>query len=258
MTVAGIDIGSLSTEAVILDKKKILAVIIIPTGSNSKKAAEKALNMALEKSGLSPDELDYIVATGYGRVSAHFAHKKVTEISCHGKGAFSLDPAVRTVIDIGGQDSKVIRLNSRGKVVDFVMNEKCAAGTGRFLEVMAQALETDLEEMSRPAPSSTKTAHISSKCTVFAESEVVSFIAEGYPREEIIKGIIYSVVEQTISMVRRVGVEEVIMMTGGVAKNNAVRKALEETLGIRVTVPEEPQAVGALGAALLVEEELEK
>lgn len=258
MPVAGIDIGSLSTEAVILEKGEMSAVVIIPTGSNSKVAAEKAMKMALEKSGISVDDLDYIVATGYGRVSAPFAHKKVTEISCHGKGAFFLNYGVRTVIDIGGQDSKVIRLNPQGKVVDFVMNDKCAAGTGRFLEVMAQALETDLAEISRPASPAIKTAHISSMCTVFAESEVVSLIAEGHPREEIVKGIIYSVVERTVSMVRRVGVEGVLMMTGGVAKNTALRKALGESLVVKVTVPDEPQAVGALGAALIAAEDAEE
>ena len=170
----------------------------------------------------------------------------------------ALHPGVRTVIDIGGQDSKVIRLSPQGKVIDFVMNEKCAAGTGRFLEVMAHALETDLEEMSRPSAPSVKTANISSMCTVFAESEVVSLVAEGHPREEIIKGIIYSVVERTISLARRVGVEEELMMTGGVAKNIALREALEKSLGIKITVPDEPQAVGALGAALLAAEEAVK
>ncbi|HHT46263.1 MAG TPA: 2-hydroxyglutaryl-CoA dehydratase [Firmicutes bacterium] len=258
MPVAGIDIGSLSTEVVILKKEEMLAQVIIPTGANSKLAAEKAMKEALEKSGLSFNELGYIVATGYGRVSVPFANKKVTEISCHGKGAFFLHPGVRTVIDIGGQDSKVIRLSPQGKVIDFVMNEKCAAGTGRFLEVMAHALETDLEEMSRPSAPSVKTANISSMCTVFAESEVVSLVAEGHPREEIIKGIIYSVVERTISLARRVGVEEELMMTGGVAKNIALREALEKSLGIKITVPDEPQAVGALGAALLAAEEAVK
>ena len=258
MPVAGIDIGSLSTEVVILKKEEMLAQVIIPTGANSKLAAEKAMKEALEKSGLSFNELGYIVATGYGRVSVPFANKKVTEISCHGKGAFFLHPGVRTVIDIGGQDSKVIRLSPQGKVIDFVMNEKCAAGTGRFLEVMAHALETDLEEMSRPSAPSVKTANISSMCTVFAESEVVSLVAEGHPREEIIKGIIYSVVERTISLARRVGVEEELMMTGGVAKNIALREALEKSLGIKITVPDEPQAAGALGAALLAAEEAVK
>jgi len=258
LLVAGIDIGSLSTEVVILERGKILAEIILPTGASSKAAAEKAMQKALEESRLSLDDLQYTIATGYGRVSAPFAREKVTEITCHGRGAFYLDASVRTVIDIGGQDSKVIRLNSRGKVVDFVMNEKCAAGTGRFLEVMAHALEIDLPEMSRLAPLAKKGVTISSMCTVFAESEVVSLIAEGYPREEIVKGIIASIVERTVSMANRVGVEEALMMTGGVAKNTALVKALQERLGIKVTVPPEPQIVGALGAALLAEEGLGK
>jgi predicted CoA-substrate-specific enzyme activase len=256
MPVAGIDIGSLSTEVVILDEGKILSEIIIPTGANSKTAAEKAMRMGLEKSGLSQDKLQHIIATGYGRVSAPFAHDKVTEITCHGRGAFYLDPGVRSVIDIGGQDSKVIRLNSHGKVIDFVMNEKCAAGTGRFLEVMAHALEIDLSEMSQLAQQAKRAVTISSMCTVFAESEVVSLIAEGRPLEEIVKGIIASIVERTVAMAHRVGLEENVMMTGGVAKNAAVVKELQESLGMKITVPREPQIVGALGAALLAEEAL--
>ncbi|MGI5876670.1 MAG: acyl-CoA dehydratase activase [Dethiobacteria bacterium] len=256
MLVAGVDIGSLTTEVVIFERDKILAEVIIPTGFNSKIAAEKALAMALKETGFTQEDLKNIVATGYGRISADFAHKQVTEITCHGRGAFYLDRDIRTVIDIGGQDSKVIRLSPKGKVVDFVMNEKCAAGTGRFLEVMAQALGVDLPEMSRLAAVTKKTVPVSSMCTVFAESEVVSLIASGHPREEIIKGIIASIVERTVSMVHRVGIEGKVMMTGGVAKNNAVVKALQESLKTKIIVPEEPQLTGALGAALLASEEI--
>lgn len=256
MPVAGIDIGSLSTEVVLLDNGKILASIIIPTGSNSRAAAEKAMEMALTRCNLSMGEIDFLVATGYGRVSVPFNSKKVTEITCHGKGAFYLYPQARTVIDIGGQDSKVIRLNEKGKVVDFVMNEKCAAGTGRFLEVMAQALEVDLQEMSRLAFLAKRKISISSMCTVFAESEVISLIAEGCPREDIIKGIIDSVVDRTLSMAHRVGIEEKVVMTGGVAKNKALVWQLQDSLGVKIIVPEEPQIVGALGAALVAEEEI--
>ena len=256
MPVAGVDIGSLTTEAVLLEKKKILAGIIIPTGANSKAAAEKAIQMALKDSGVDREQLQYIIATGYGRVSVPFAHEKITEITCHGRGAFFMDPAVRTVIDIGGQDSKVIRLNSQGKVMDFIMNEKCAAGTGRFLEVMAQALEIDLVDISRLALLARKTVTISSMCTVFAESEVISLIAEGYPRAEIVKGIITSIVERTVSMVHRIGVENKLMMSGGVAKSAATVKALQKNLGTKITVPPEPQIMGALGAALLAEERI--
>jgi len=251
LPVAGIDIGSLSTEVVILEARKMLSSTIIPTGSSSKTAAERAMGLALEKAGLTIGNLKHIVATGYGRVSAPFDCEKITEISCHARGAFFLDPGVRTVIDIGGQDSKVVRLNQQGRVIDFVMNEKCAAGTGRFLEVMAHALEVDLEEMPRLAALARKKATISSMCTVFAESEVISLIAEGCPKEEIVKGIISAVVERTVSMANRVGLGGAIMMTGGVAKNAAVVQGLQEKLGLKIKVPPEPQIVGALGAALL-------
>lgn len=256
MPVAGIDIGSLSTEVVILHDGKIAAAVILPTGASSKTAINRAMEQALLQSGFSLDALERIVATGYGRVSVPFAHEKVTEITCHGRGAHFLDPAVRTVIDIGGQDSKVICLNGQGKVVDFLMNEKCAAGTGRFLEVMCQALEVDLEDFSRLAGRTGKTVPISSMCTVFAESEVVSLIAEGYPREQIIRGIIDSIVERTELMANRIGIMGKLMMTGGVAKNQAVVQALQEKLGTKIEVPEEPQLVGALGAALLAQEEM--
>ncbi len=255
MPVAGIDIGSLTTEMVILDKGKILSSIMLPTGSNSRTTAQKVLNVSLEESGLSPEDLKYVVATGYGRVSADFATQKITEITCHGKGAFFLDPEVHIIVDIGGQDSKVICLGPRGKVTDFVMNDKCAAGTGRFLEVMAGALEVDLEEFSRLASNAKKPVSISSMCAVFAESEVISLIAEGYPRQEIMKGIVSSITERTITMVNRLGVEGKLMMTGGVARNKAVVEGLQKGLGVKVRVPEDPQIVGALGAALLAEEE---
>lgn len=256
MLVAGVDIGSLTTEAVVLERGNILAGVIVPTGFNSKIAAEKALEKALDETGFSRDDLKYIVATGYGRIIADFAHKQVTEITCHARGAFYLDQGIRTVIDIGGQDSKAIRLNSRGKVVDFVMNEKCAAGTGRFLEVMAQALEVDLPGMSSLAALAKNTVSVSSMCTVFAESEVVSLIARGHPREEIIRGIIASIAARTVAMVQHVGIEGKIMMTGGVAKNNAVVKALQKSFKMKIKVPKEPQLTGALGAALLAAEEI--
>ncbi len=256
MPVAGMDIGSLSTEVVILDQehKHIIAAVILPTGASSKTAINRAMEEALRQSGLSFAQLERIVATGYGRVSVPFIHEKVTEITCHGRGAYHLDPSVRTVIDIGGQDSKVICLNAQGKVVDFLMNEKCAAGTGRFLEVMCQALEVDLNDFSRLAAQTNKTVPISSMCTVFAESEVVSLIAEGYPREQIIRGIIASIVERTELMANRIGIVGKVMMTGGVAKNRAVVEALQEKLGVKIIVPQEPQVVGALGAALLAAE----
>jgi predicted CoA-substrate-specific enzyme activase len=255
---AGIDVGSLSAEAVLLSADGVLAYTIIPTGVDSRRAAEKAIASALQSASLEFKDLDLIVATGYGRISVPFAHKQITEITCHGRGAFHLDPAVRTVIDIGGQDSKVIRLDGEGKVLDFAMNDKCAAGTGRFLEVMAAALEVELEELAALSKEASRATPISSTCTVFAESEVVSLLAAGVPRAEIARGLHESVAVRTSSLVYRVGLVEAVMMTGGVAKNSAVVEALEEKLQVGIAVPPEPQIAGALGAALLAWDELTK
>ena len=255
VVVAGIDVGSLSAEAVLLKDGRVVTFSIIPTGADSRKAAEKALTAAMESAGLQFDDLAVIVATGYGRISIPFAHKRITEITCHGRGAFYLDPAVRTVIDIGGQDSKVIRLNQQGKVLDFAMNDKCAAGTGRFLEVMATALEVELENLAALSDQAVRAISISSTCTVFAETEVVSLLAGGADRAEIARGLHESIAARTSSLVYRVGLDEAVMMTGGVAKNSAVVKALEEKLQLRIIVPPEPQIAGALGAALLAWED---
>ncbi|HOB86695.1 MAG TPA: acyl-CoA dehydratase activase, partial [Bacillota bacterium] len=198
------------------------------------------------------------VSTGYGRRMLDVADRIITEITCHARGAVHMVPGVRMVIDIGGQDSKVIRLNERGEVQDFAMNDKCAAGTGRFLEVMAHALEVDLSEMASISERASRSAPISSMCTVFAESEVVSLIAQGVPREEIISGLHEAIAGRTAGMVFRVGLEKEVMMTGGVAKNRGVVKSLEKKLQCKIIVPPEPQIIGALGAALLAREELER
>ena len=251
MIFAGIDIGSISTETVILQDNQILSSSILPTGAKSRMAAERSLASALEQIGLGQGELAAIVTTGYGRASYPSATKRITEITCHARGAFFVYPETRTVIDIGGQDSKVIRLDEKGRNVDFQMNDKCAAGTGRFLEVMAHALEVKLEELGKLSRSAQRTIKISSMCTVFAESEVVSLIADNQPQEVIIRGLHDAIADRVLSMVRRVGVEEKVTLTGGVAKNEGVVLALEERLGVKVFVPPEPQIIGALGAALL-------
>ncbi|WP_334109728.1 acyl-CoA dehydratase activase [Thermodesulfitimonas autotrophica] len=251
MLVAGIDIGSLSAEAVILADKRIAGYSILPVGAEGRRAAEEALAAALATAGIPRGELAAIVATGYGRIVVPFADRRVTEITCHARGAVYLLPDTRTVIDIGGQDSKVIRVNARGEVEDFAMNDKCAAGTGRFLEVMARALETDLEGLSLLAEAAGKAAPITSICAVFAESEVVSLIGQGTLREEIALGLCESIAERVAALVHRVGVVEKVAMTGGVAKNRAVVAALTRRLGVPVVVPPEPQIVGALGAALI-------
>lgn len=251
MRVVGIDVGSLTVEAVVVRGGEMVAYSILPTGADSRQSAEKAFGLALERAECGRDEVSCTVATGYGRINVPFADLQVTEITCHGRGAFHLNPDTRTVIDIGGQDSKVIRLDDTGAVVDFAMNDKCAAGTGRFLEVMARALEVDLGELSTLAGRAETPASISSLCTVFAESEVVSLIGQGIPRDRIARGLLESVAERTVGMVSRVGLQPKVTMTGGVAKITGVVRALSVRLGVPVRVPDEPQIVGALGAALV-------
>jgi predicted CoA-substrate-specific enzyme activase len=251
MIVAGIDIGSITAETVLLRDEEILAAVILPTGANSRAAAERCLNAALDHAHLSREALSKIVTTGYGRASFPLATKLVTEITCHARGAFFVHPQTRTVIDIGGQDSKVIRLDEQGRNVDFQMNDKCAAGTGRFLEVMAHALEVRLEDLGRLSRSAQRTIKISSTCTVFAESEVVSLIADNQPKEVIIRGLHDSIADRIMGMVQRVGIEAEVTLTGGVAKNDGVVQALEERLKINLFIPPEPQIIGALGAALI-------
>ena len=254
MYTCGIDVGSVSTEVVILGRKdnKIASYIITSTGSNSKEAAKKALDNACKKDNISEDSIEAIVATGYGRINIPFADKNITEISCHARGAISTFPDLKTVIDIGGQDSKVIKIEN-GNPIDFLMNDKCAAGTGRFLEVMARALEIDIEHFADIFIKTNNKVNITSTCTVFAESEIVSLIGQGVDKNMIIKGLIYSIADRITSMVERVGLEEPVCMTGGVAKNLGVVKALEEKLNTKISIPDEPQITGALGAAYLAQ-----
>lgn len=254
MVVAGIDIGSLSAEAVILTDGELAAWSILPTGADSRRAAEQALVEALRTAGIGREQVAFVVATGYGRISVPYADRRVTEITCHGQGTIHLIPGARTVIDIGGQDSKVIRVDPRGAVQDFAMNDKCAAGTGRFVEVMARALETDLEGFNRLAEKAEKPAAISSICTVFAESEVVSLIGQGTPRAEIARGLCEAVADRVAALAHRVGLVEEVVMTGGVAKNSSIVAAISRKLGVELVIPEEPQIVGALGAALIAQE----
>lgn len=249
---AGIDSGSTTTNVVILDSKQnIVSFSVLPTGVDVAESAEKALDDALQKAGLSKNQISRTVTTGYGRANITFRKKDVTEITCHAVGAHFLNPAVRTVIDIGGQDSKIIRLDENGTVLRFVMNDKCAAGTGRFLEMMAQSLGLTLEEMSICGLQWDEEITISSMCSVFAQSEVVSLIAEGKKLEDIVHGLNMSVASKVIALGGRAKMEREYMITGGVAKNIGVVRAIEEKLGIPVLVPEEPEICGALGAALI-------
>jgi len=252
---AGLDVGSLSTKAVLLGTDGIISHCIIPTGANPRMAGEQAFENALASAGRDSDAVAFIVGTGYGRVNLPFASRTITELTCHAKGAHHLNRDVRTVIDIGGQDSKVIQVDSNGNMVDFVMNDKCAAGTGRFLEVMAKALELNLEEIGQCALQSQNPCSISNTCAVFAESEVISLLALGRDKKDIAAGLHLGVAQRVGNMAKRMGLNGEVAFVGGVAKNMGAKKALEDFLEIRfVSATLDPQLNGALGAAVLAME----
>jgi predicted CoA-substrate-specific enzyme activase len=253
MYTAGIDIGSISTKAVIMKDSRVLANSVIFTGYNAEGAGRKAFEMVLMDLNLAASAVSRIVATGYGRKGVAFADKAITEIMCHAAGARFLNPQIRSIIDIGGQDSKAILLDEAGKVTNFAMNDKCAAGTGRFLEVMARALELDLDEFGRLSLQAETPSKISSLCTVFAESEIISLIARGEKRENIIAGIHESICARVLAMANRVGIKAPVMMTGGVARNIGVVRAFEKVIGSPVEVSQYAQVNGAIGAALLAQ-----
>ena len=257
MYVMGIDSGSTSTNAVIMDQdRKIKAFSVVRTGAKSGVSAERALNDVLEKAGLTREDISWIVSTGYGRVSIEFADENVTEISCHGKGAHYFNPEIRTILDIGGQYSKAIRLNENGEVKDFVMNDKCAAGTGRFLEMIARTLEVSLDELGAIALTSQDKIEITSMCSVFVESEVISLIANNKEKADIADGVCHAIANKASGLLRRVGMEPEFMMTGGVAKNPGVVRAVEEKIGSKLYICEEPEIVGAAGAAVYALEKM--
>ena len=257
MYVLGIDSGSTSTNAVIMDQDRtIKAFSVVRTGAKSGESADRVLKDVLEKAGLSREDIAWIVSTGYGRVSIPFADENVTEISCHGKGAHYFNPKIRTILDIGGQDSKAIRLSEQGEVKDFVMNDKCAAGTGRFLEMIARTLAISLDELGAIALTSTENIEITSMCSVFAESEVISLIANNKEKNDIANGVCGAIANKAYGLLRRVGLEPDFMMTGGVAKNPGVVRAVEQKLGAKLYICEEPEIVGATGAALYALEQI--
>ena len=257
MYVLGIDSGSTSTNAVIMNRdRQIVAFSVVRTGAKSGVSAQKALEDVLNRASLSREDISWIVSTGYGRVSIPFADENVTEISCHGKGAHYFNPKIRTILDIGGQDSKGIRLSDTGEVKDFVMNDKCAAGTGRFLEMIARTLEVSLDELGAIALTSTEKIEITSMCSVFAESEVISLIANNREKADIANGVCCAIANKAFSLLRRVGMEPEFMMTGGVAKNPGVVRAVEEKIGAKLYICEEPEIVGATGAALYALEKM--
>ena len=254
--VAGVDIGAATSKALLLSDGQVLSYFIMETGPIVAQASSTVIEEVLSRIGASRGDLKYVVSTGWGRDGVPFANKKVSEIICHAKGAHFLIPGVRSIIDIGGQDSKAISLDENGTLFSFVMNDKCAAGTGRFFEVMAKVLEVELTEIGVISLKSKKPCQISSTCTVFAETEVVAHRAEGSPVEDLLAGIIWASAKRVAVMARQVNPVPKLVFTGGVAKNVGVKKALEEQLGLEMVVPEEPQIIGALGAALLAQAEL--
>ncbi len=248
---AGVDVGSTQTKAVIIDVHKAIASrAIIDTGANVVMAAEKAFAQALNAARLREEEVEYVVGTGYGRYRVTFGNTQVTEISCHGRGAVQIFPQTRTVVDMGGQDTKAIRVSESGEIVDFCMNDKCAAGTGRFLGAAAAALDIPLEELGPTALRADKPVRISTTCTVFAESEVLSWLGKGKKIEEILWGVHQSIASRSASLLRRVGVNDEVTFTGGVTRNIGMVRALEEKLECSLNVSEDSHIMGALGAAL--------
>ena len=249
MISVGIDSGSATTKAVLVNDGHTTAQVVLPTAFDFLSAAEQAYKNVLAYAGVGEKDVSGIYATGYGRNSIKFANKAISEITAHAIGVYHLYPKVNGIIDIGGQDSKVISVSS-GKVTDFLMNDKCAAGTGKFLEYTARALEVPIEEFGLLALVSKAPASITSMCTVFAESEAISLRARGFKREDIAAGLIESVARRVAVMARQVGLKQNVAFVGGVAKNVGIKGALERELGISLYVPPEPQITGALGAAL--------
>ncbi len=248
---AGVDVGSTQTKAVIVSAARVVVGrALTDTGANVMRAAETAFRMALEDSGLAEEEIAFVVGTGYGRYKVTFGNTQVTEISCHARGAVHLFPHTRTVLDMGGQDTKAIRVSPSGEIIDFCMNDKCAAGTGRFLGAAAAALELPLAELGPTALRGERPVKISTTCTVFAESEVLSWLGKGKKIEDILLGVHESIASRSIGLVRRVGIESEVTFTGGVTRNAAMVSTLNRRLGLSVNVGEEAHYMGAIGAAL--------
>ena len=248
---AGVDVGSTQTKAAIVDERgELVATALDDTGANVVQAAERVYLQALRSAGLGEEEVDYVVGTGYGRYRVTFGNAQVTEISCHARGAVRMFPETRTVLDMGGQDTKAISVGTEGEIIDFCMNDKCAAGTGRFLGAAAMALDVPIDELGPTALEAEKPVRISTTCTVFAESEVLSWLGRGKKLPDILAGVHESIATRTIALLRRVGIEDEITFTGGVTRNVAMVTALERRLERGLNVGEEAHYVGALGAAL--------
>jgi predicted CoA-substrate-specific enzyme activase len=248
---AGVDVGSTQTKAIVIDEeKKITGRALIDTGANVVLAAERAFTEAVNSANVQEEEVEYVVGTGYGRYRVTFGNAQVTEISCHGRGAVHMFPGTRTVLDMGGQDTKAIRVRPSGEILDFCMNDKCAAGTGRFLGAASSALDIPLAELGPTALRAERPVRISTTCTVFAESEVLSWLGKGKKIEDILQGVHQSIAARSIGLLRRVGIEQEITFTGGVALNIGMIEALQKGLGARLNVSPDSHFMGAVGAAL--------
>jgi predicted CoA-substrate-specific enzyme activase len=255
---AGVDVGSTQTKAVIVDgARTILARVLIPTGANVSRAGETAFVQACAAADIARDAVGYVVGTGYGRYKVTFGDAQITEITCHARGAHSVFPGSRTVIDMGGQDTKAIKVGPDGSVVDFSMNDKCAAGTGRFLSAAADVIGVGLDEIGPLSLEATAPVRLTSVCTVFVESDIMSYLAQRKTVEDILGGVHKAIATRTMALVRRVGVEEEVTFTGGVSRNVGMVRALEATLGRPINVSPEGHFMGALGAALFALERAE-
>jgi (R)-2-hydroxyacyl-CoA dehydratese activating ATPase len=255
----GVDVGSTQTKAVILDcDRKIVGSSLIPTGANVIQAAENAFQLCLKEAGIERKAVVYVIGTGYGRYKVTFGDAQITEISCHARGAQFLFPQTKTVIDMGGQDTKGIKLDSEGNVLDFVMNDKCAAGTGRFLSAAAEVVGLPLDEIGEVALRAKNPVRLSSVCAVFVESDIMSYLAQQKTVEDILGGVHGAIAVRTISLVRRIGIEEQITFSGGVSRNIGMIRALEQKLNCKLNVSEQSHFAGAIGAALFALERAEK
>jgi predicted CoA-substrate-specific enzyme activase len=253
--VAGVDVGSVSTKCVLLKNHKMVASIVIPTDADPRRAGREAFEKVLDAAGTKASRVCCITGTGYGRVSNDMFDATVTELSCHARGARWLNPDIEGLIDIGGQDSKAIRLNPDGTILDFVMNDRCAAGTGRFLETMAKVLKINMDTAGEIGCHAAAPCSINSTCVVFAESEVISLLAAGETKADIAAGLIDSIAQRVGTMARRIGLSRNVAFVGGGAKNIGLRQSLEKFLEEDfISIPEDPQMTGALGAALIAHE----
>jgi (R)-2-hydroxyacyl-CoA dehydratese activating ATPase len=257
---AGVDVGSTQTKAVLAGANgegvKILARSLIDTGANVRKAAERAFDECCRAAGVTQAEVGFVVGTGYGRYNISFGNTQMTEISCHARGAHFLCPGTRTVIDMGGQDAKAIGVGPAGEVLDFVMNDKCAAGTGRFLANAAEVMGVGLDEIGPLSLRGTRPVKIATVCTVFVESDILSYLSQGKRPEDIMQGVHLAIAKRTLSLARRINIEPLITMTGGVTRNVGMVNALETVLGQKVVVSPDAQFMGAVGAALFALEKL--